>query len=62
MAPRKRISVYIDPTHADGLKALKARDGMPEAEAIRRALSEFLERRGVVVKAARKQAPTRKRA
>jgi hypothetical protein len=47
----------------DGLKALKARDGVPEGEAIRRAIAEYLEKRGIAVKhkAERKRAATRKR-
>jgi hypothetical protein len=42
---------------------LKARDGMPEAEAIRRGVAEFLAKKGIatVVKAERKRADTRKR-
>jgi len=62
MSSRKRTSVFLDPELLDGLKALKARDGTPEAEAIRRAIAEYLERRGVTGrKADRKRASTRKR-
>jgi len=62
MSPRKRTSVFLDPELLDGLKALKARDGTPEAEAIRRALAEYLERRGVSgQKAERKRPSTRRR-
>lgn len=57
---RKRTSVFLDPSQTEGLKALKARDGTPEAEAIRRAIEEYLERRGVT-KTERKRAATRKR-
>jgi hypothetical protein len=61
MSPRKRTSVFLDPELLDGLKALKARDGTPEAEAIRRGVAEYLERRGVTgQKAGRKRASTRK--
>ena len=60
MAPRKRYSFFIDDELGDGLKALKARDGMPESEAIRRALKEFLKRKGVTVKADRRRAGTRR--
>lgn len=62
MSRRKRISVYIDPEHVERLKALKARDGMPEAEAVRRALTEFLDRREIGTKSARQRAATRRRA
>jgi hypothetical protein len=61
--PKRRTSVFLEPEMGDGLKALKARDGVPEGEAIRRAIAEYLEKRGIVVKhkAERKRAATRKR-
>lgn len=49
MGLRKRISVFLDPSHLDGLKALKERDGISEAEAIRRAVSAFLSSRRIAV-------------
>jgi len=49
MTPRRRTSFFVDDELAEGLKALKSRDGVPEAEAIRRAIAEYLERRGVKV-------------
>ncbi len=61
--PRRRTSFFLDPELGEGLKALKARDGVPEAEAIRRAIADYLEKRGISFghKAERKQAATRKR-
>lgn len=62
--PRRRTSLYIDEELSAGLKQLKARDGMPEAEAVRRAVAEYLEKRGIALaahKTDRKRAPTRKR-
>jgi len=47
VTPRKRYTFFIDPALDEGLKALKQRDGTPESEAIRRAIAEYLERRGV---------------
>ncbi len=44
MTPRQRISVYLDVELVDGLKALKAEHGAPEAESIRRAIGEYLVR------------------
>lgn len=38
----------IDADLAAGLKKLKARDGIPEAEQVRRALRLFLKRHGVL--------------
>ena len=60
MAPRKLYNFYIDPDLAAGLKRVKARDGVPESESIRRALAEYLESKGVM-KVDRKRAATRKR-
>ena len=50
----------IDPELAEGLKALKRRGGASEGESIRRALADYLKKRGVI-KAGRKRAGTRKR-
>jgi hypothetical protein len=60
MSPRKLYNFYIDPELAAGLKRVKARDGVPEGESIRRALAEYLEKKGAM-KAERKRAATRKR-
>ncbi len=63
MSPRKRYTFFIDLDLEAGLKALKARDGMPESEACRRALAEYLGKKGVVKagQTERKRASTRKR-
>jgi predicted DNA-binding protein len=63
MTPRTRklYSVWLDPEHLEGLKALKARDGAPESESVRRALSAYLQEKGVTKKTERKRAVTRKR-
>jgi hypothetical protein len=60
MTPRKRYSFWIDDDQADGLKEVKERDGVLESEQIRRAINEWLEKKGVK-KADRKRASTRKR-
>lgn len=60
MTPRKLTTFFIDPDLSEGLKTVKARDGVPEAEQIRRAVREWLTKRGVL-KAERKRAATRKR-
>lgn len=64
MTPRRRTSFFVDDALAAGLKALKARDGVPEAEAIRRAIAEYLERRGIgtVEKTAKRGARTPRKA
>ena len=61
MTPRKLYNFYIDPELADGLKRLKERDGIPEAETVRRALNDYLVKKGVVKKPARKRPASRKR-
>ncbi len=63
MTPRKRYSFFIDEELEAGLKALKRRDGMPEAEALRRALAGFLKRKGIIKaeKTGRKRVAARKR-
>jgi hypothetical protein len=55
VTPRRRANFYLDDELLEGLKALKARIGVP---------AEYLERNGVhvpAVKAERKRAQTRRR-
>ena len=47
-------SLRLDPEHARMLKEVKARDGVPESEQIRRALMLWFEQKGVL-KAKRKR-------
>jgi hypothetical protein len=47
------ISLRLDPVQARLLKVIKARDGVPESEQIRRALVLWFEQKGVL-KAKRK--------
>jgi predicted DNA-binding protein len=66
MAARYTRGYYLrlDPELADGLKALKERDGVGESETIRRAIRAWLEAKGVRSarqKTERKRAGTRKR-
>jgi hypothetical protein len=63
MSPRikKLYSFPMDPALAAGLKAVKKRDGISEAEQIRRGIRLWLEAAGVKVKAERPRAVTRKR-
>jgi predicted DNA-binding protein len=60
VSPRRRVSFFLDSHLEEGLKALKEAVGIPQAEAIRRAIAEYLERQGVGSKAGRKRADTRK--
>lgn len=61
---RKRVNFYLDEDLLKGLKALKARVGIPESEAVRRAVAEYLNRQNESVevkKPERKRAATRMR-
>ena len=57
MSTRRRYSFWIDETQARGLKAVKERDGVLESEQIRRALNDWLRRRGVARTEARRSDP-----
>jgi len=61
---KKRYSFFISDDLNAGLKLLKERDGVPEAESIRRALGDYLTKKGIASakKAARPRALTRERA
>jgi hypothetical protein len=61
MTPKRRTSFFLDPELGDGLKALKARDGVPEAEAIRRAIAEYLEKRGIALEGKSERRPVSSR-
>ena len=60
MTPRRRYSFWIEDEQSDGLKAVKERDGVLESEQIRRAINDWLEKKGVR-KIARKRPVTRRR-
>ncbi len=60
MPPRlKPYAFLIDPVLARALKRLKKRDGIPEGEAIRRALAKFLTAEGVMPSKRREPAKAR---
>ena len=60
MTARKLTNFRIDADLVMGLKALKARDGVPVSESVRRALRAWLTAKGVM-KADRTRTVTRKR-
>ena len=60
MSPKVRYNLMIEVHQRDALRRIKEREGVPESEQIRRALDEWLERKGEI-KADRKRATTRKR-
>lgn len=62
MTPAKhRYTFWINDTEADGLRQIKAEEGISESEQIRQAIRDWMKKKGVVVKSDRKQAPTRSR-
>lgn len=62
MTPTKRrYTFWINDTEADGLRQVKATEGIAESEQIRQAIRDWLRKKGVSVKADRKRAGTRKR-
>ena len=56
-----RYNLFIGEDQRDALRAIKARDGIPESEQIRRAIDEWLARRRNNKKADRPRGVTRKR-
>jgi hypothetical protein len=61
MAPRRLYNFLIDADLAAALKRVKEDTGIPESEQVRRAIREWMERRGTIAKTNRKRAPARKR-
>jgi hypothetical protein len=61
MSPKTRYGFWIDHELLVGLRTLKERDGILESEQIRRAIRDWLGKKGVKMKTERKRASTRKR-
>ena len=61
MTPRNRYTFFIDDDQRLVLTAIKERDGISESEQIRRAIKDWIEKRGVTAKADRKRSVKRKR-
>jgi hypothetical protein len=60
---RRRYNFWIDDEDREGLQAVKERDGILESEQIRRAIRDWLNKKGLArPKAERRRATTRKRA
>jgi Ribbon-helix-helix protein, copG family len=58
---RRTVTFRIDDDLIDGLQLVWERDGVPVSEQLRRAVQDWLEKKGVKLKAERKRAATRKR-
>lgn len=62
MAPVRKVTTFrVDEDVQQAMDVLKERDGIPYSEQIRRAVRLWLEDKGVLDKAERKRAATRKR-
>ena len=46
MSPRDRYTFYLDTDDREALAAIKARDGISESEQIRRAIKEWVGKKG----------------
>jgi hypothetical protein len=60
VTPRTRYNFFIDDEQRDALRAIKARDGVPESEQIRRAIDEWIEKKDVTKAAPRRVSARRK--
>jgi hypothetical protein len=61
MSPRKLYNFLIDPDLAAALKRVKEDTGIPESEQVRRAIREWMQRRGVIARPRRTRSPIRER-
>jgi hypothetical protein len=61
VTPKERYNFLIDAEQREGLRRVKEREGIPESEQIRRAIDEWLQKKGATAKADRKRASTRQR-
>jgi antitoxin component of RelBE/YafQ-DinJ toxin-antitoxin module len=63
MTPQRRTLTFrIDDELLEGLHHVWEKDGVPVSEQVRRAVQDWLERRGVKVKTAPRRAGTRRKA
>lgn len=61
MTPLIPTNLRLESELLKGLRQVRERDGIPVSEQVRRAIQVWLKDKGVVVKAERKRAGTRKR-
>jgi hypothetical protein len=59
---KHRYTFWINDTESEGLKAVKAAEGISESEQIRQAVREWLRKKDVTTKAASRRASTRRKA
>ena len=61
MSPKKLTTFFIDHDLAEGLKALKQREGVAEGESIRRAIRRYLEDKGSIKSGPRRPSARQRR-
>jgi hypothetical protein len=59
---RSRYNFWIDEELREGLREVRERDGVLESEQIRRAIRDWLDKKGIKLKAASRRAETRRKA
>jgi hypothetical protein len=62
MTPKRYAAFRIDEELLNGLQTVWERDGVAVAEQVRRAIADWLEKKGVKVKAVSRRAGTRRKA
>src|SRR5262249_23126981 len=62
MSPKEMTALRLDPDVLRALREYKHREGVPVTVQIEKAVTEWLSKRGVVVKAASRRARTRRKA
>ncbi|HWW86866.1 MAG TPA: hypothetical protein VNZ26_24895 [Vicinamibacterales bacterium] len=62
MSRRSRYNFWIDEELREGLREVRERDGVLESEQIRRAIRDWLDKKGIKLKAASRRAETRRKA
>ena len=61
MTPLRPTNFRLESELLEGLQKIRERDGIPVSEQVRRAIQTWLEEKGIVLRAERKRAATRKR-
>jgi hypothetical protein len=61
LTPKRLYNFMLDPELAEALKALKTRDGVSEAEIVRRGIKMYVESQGIKVKTPSRRAETRRK-
>lgn len=60
MMPKRRYTFWINEQEAEGLRLVKADEGIAESEQIRQAIRDYLKKKGVMKSASRRAEPRRK--